>query len=171
MLEWRKDSPGSQLGDHASLPGKSDWVGVQSWAEGRLGLEHMQRDSLLDGRRGRKGRSRVEWVSIPSCFSFINLVLHPLQVQLMLGTQAPCEKLQEEMLISLPRGWGWGNSRGSWNGRGTTTDTPVWAVVHTLAPGSHRLGTNCLHYTDNLHFMVKSRTIAVYSGKNSWQID
>lgn len=64
-----------------------------------------------------KGKE-VEWVSIPSCFSFINFVLLLLLGQLVLSLRLH-EKLQEEKWISLPRGWRWGNSRGSWEERDT----------------------------------------------------
>lgn len=57
----------------------------------------------------------MEWIPIPSCFSFINLVLLH-------------EKLQEEKWISLPGGGDGGTPEAVGE-----EETPVRAVVHILA--------------------------------------
>ena len=111
-----------------------------------LGLEHVRTDrhTAFWAREG-EGRAGQKWNGFPFLLASslaLSCSCCSLQVQPVLGTRAP-RGAAESGADRPSRGWGWGNSRGSWERRGTAADTPVWAVV-LYRSGSHYSGTACI---------------------------
>lgn len=97
---------------------------------GGLGPEHMKTDRPFWVWEGG-GRAIRKWNGFSFPLASPSLPLsrpcYPRQAQPVLRTWASGGAPESEA-EQPPGGWGWGNSRGSWEGRGTAADTPVWGT-------------------------------------------